>query len=134
MRATVWILTAALTLPACAPLEEGGEVVNVSLADFAVAMDRSTVQAGTVTFVVQNQGPSLHEIEVFSGAGSGLILDAQRSVADTSGLTLIDEVEDVLAGSTARLTVTLEPGTYLILCNLPDHYEHGMWTSLTVTG
>lgn len=62
------------------------------------------------------------------------MLEVDHSVADTTGLELVDEVENVLSGSTTRLTVRLEPGTYLVVCNLPDHYQQGMWTYLTVTG
>jgi uncharacterized cupredoxin-like copper-binding protein len=121
-------------VPGCAPVEEGGEVVNVTLEDFGVTLDRSTVPSGTVTFAVKNEGPSLHEIEIFAGAEAGRVLEVDRSVADATGLELVDEVENVLSGSTTRLTVRLEPGTYLVVCNLPDHYQQGMWTYLTVTG
>jgi uncharacterized cupredoxin-like copper-binding protein len=47
-------------------------------------------------------------------------------IADTRGLTLLDEVEDVLPGGSASLTLELEAGTYLIICNLPGHYSNGM--------
>ena len=29
------------------------------------------------------------------------------------------------------LTVTLDPGNYVAICNLPDHYQAGMFTSFT---
>ena len=31
------------------------------------------------------------------------------------------------------LTLTLEEGQYVIICNLPGHYEQGMYTGLKVT-
>ena len=45
---------------------------------------------------------------------------------------MVDEVEDVTAGSTTELSVDLEPGSYAIICNLPEHYEEGMFTTLVV--
>jgi hypothetical protein len=46
---------------------------------------------------------------------------------------LLDEVENLLPGSRSSLTVNVGPGTYLVMCNLPGHYEAGMWAYLTVT-
>lgn len=129
--AAVVLLTALVA--GCAPEAVDAEVVYVDLADFTVALDRDTVSAGTVEFIVRNDGPSLHEIEIFSGAASGDELTVENTVADTSGLELVDEVENVLVDGVTRLTVDLEPGTYLVICNLPEHFDHGMWTTLTVT-
>lgn len=130
----VLLLALGAALSGCAPEAVDAEVVYVDLADFTVTLDRDTVSAGTVEFIVRNDGPSLHEIEIFAGADSGDDLVVENNVADTSGLELIDEVENVLVDSVTRLTVNLEPGTYLVLCNLPEHFGEGMWTTLTVTG
>ena len=70
---------------------------------------------------------------MFSGATAGAELPVNNSVADTTGLTLVDEIEDIVPGATATLTVDLTAGTYLVVCNLPEHYELGMWAYLTVT-
>ncbi|MEJ2484728.1 MAG: hypothetical protein P8Y68_03235 [Anaerolineales bacterium] len=51
------------------------------------------------------------------------------------GLTVVDEVEDVEPGMTTDLTVTLEPGNYVLLCNIDSdemHYQHGMHVAFTV--
>jgi len=133
LRALILLFLVAATA-SCAATTSGEEAVKVALADFSLSLDRSTAPAGPLDFVVANRGPSVHEIEVFSGAGEGTVLPIAASVADTTGLDLVDEVEDILPGSTATLTLDLSPGTYLVICNLPGHYEHGMWGYLTVTG
>ena len=59
---------------------------------------------------------------------------------------LIDSmmVDDAAAGTTARVkelrprdsgsvTVDLQPGTYILYCNMAGHYVTGMWTIITVT-
>ena len=49
------------------------------------------------------------------------------------GVTLIDEIEDIEAGSDDSLTVTLDAGSYVFICNLPGHYAQGMHTSFTAS-
>lgn len=132
LRAFILLFVVAIAV-GCAATTSGEETVNVALADFSLSLDRFTVRAGPTDFVVDNPGPSVHEIEVFSGASEGTALPVDASVADTTGLDLVDEVEDILPGSAATLTLDLTPGTYLVICNLPSHYEHGMWGYLTVT-
>ena len=80
---------------------------------------------------VRNDGTSVHEIEVFAGTKTDL--PVKNSVADTTGLKLVDEVEDILPGSTLMLDLDLEPGDYVIICNLPGHYQVGMVSKLVVT-
>jgi uncharacterized cupredoxin-like copper-binding protein len=130
---TILLVISTILASGCAPVSESAEDVAVDLADFSVTLDRDTVPAGPVTFVVRNDGPSVHEIEVFAGATPDQTLPVTQSVADTTGLELVDEMENLLPGSTNQLTVELEPGTYLIICNLPVHYDHGMWATLTVS-
>jgi uncharacterized cupredoxin-like copper-binding protein len=45
----------------------------------------------------------------------------------------IDEVEDIAAGSTQSLEVSLGSGSYVVVCNLPRHYKLGMHAPLTVS-
>ncbi len=123
----------AVTVGACT-VTGGGTQIATTLEDGVIIFDRAEVPAGTVTFVIENRGTMVHEVEVFAGATPGLRLPVVAGVADTTGLTLIDEVEDIVAGTTTSLTVDLEPGTYLVICNLPGHYAMGMTIELVVTG
>ena len=43
------------------------------------------------------------------------------------------EIEDIEAGSNESLTVTLDAGNYVFICNLPGHYAQGMHTGFTVS-
>jgi uncharacterized cupredoxin-like copper-binding protein len=130
--------TLALTAAGCDEAEPGdtpegeGAVVSVAMKDWEIALDPSTAPAGAITFDVTNEGPTTHEFEIFSGDADPATLPVESGVANTEGLQLIDEVEDVTAGATAELAVDLEPGTYALICNLPDHYEEGMYTTITV--
>ena len=133
MRRATGILIGTLLLAACAPEASNAERIAVTLTNDHITLDRAEVAAGTVLFEVENQSDDLvHEIEIFAKATDGAVLPVSNSVADTTGFELIDEVEDVLPGSRASLTVDLAPGTYLAICNLPLHYGSGMWAYLTV--
>lgn len=127
------LILTAVTVGACT-VTGGGTQVAAILHNDAIVLDRVEVPAGTVTFRIENQGTMVHEFEVFAGATPGLRLPVVAGVADTTGLTLIDEVENIVAGTTVTLTVDLEPGVYLVICNLPGHYAMGMTTELVVTG
>lgn len=117
--------------------EGGGEAVQVTLSDFRIELPSASLPAGTVTFEATNEGPATHELEVLSvpeGVDASA-LPVSASVADTEskGLKTIDEVEDIPASTSARLTVDLPAGRYVLICNVPGHYEQGMSTTFTVT-
>jgi uncharacterized cupredoxin-like copper-binding protein len=114
--------------------DEGGQgtTIAVAMRDWEISLDPASAPAGPIDFAVTNDGPTTHEFEIFSGDVDPSSLPVESGVAITDGLELIDEVEDVTAGSTAELSVNLDPGTYALICNLADHYEEGMFTTFTV--
>ena len=124
---------AALVAMAAGCTSTGGEGdVAVSLRDDAVTLSPATAEAGSVTFAATNDGSVTHEIEVFSGDVDPSTLPIENNVASTEGLTLIDEIEDITPGSSADLTIDLDAGTYVVMCNLAGHFEQGMYASLEV--
>jgi len=50
---------------------------------------------------------------------------------DTAG-TNVGETGDLKAGATKTVTINLQPGHYVFLCNLPGHYMQGMRIDVTV--
>jgi plastocyanin len=91
----------------------GGSTVDISETEFALDPADPTASAGSVTFNVTNDGSVVHNLEV---EGNGVE----------------EETEDIDAGSSAELTVDLEPGTYEIYCSIDGHRESGMEGELTV--
>ena len=127
------LLLATVFLAACAPDSSNATPIGVELGNDHVILSTTEIGAGGVVFEIENRSSDLvHEVEVFGGAVDGALLPVSNSVADTTGLTLIDEVEDLTPGARATLSMNLEPGTYLVLCNLPGHYGNGMWAYLAV--
>ncbi len=115
----------------------GGGGVKATLQDFSITLDSDSAPAGEVTFNIQNDGPSLHEFVVFK---TDLAPDALPTVEEEGvpvvdeegeGVELVDEVEDIAVGDSADLTVNLDAGSYVIICNIVAHYQQGMYTGFT---
>jgi uncharacterized cupredoxin-like copper-binding protein len=120
----------------------GGTTIDVALQEWAVVPSANAAPAGEVTFKATNTGPEdVHEFVILKtdlGSGS-LPVDAMGAVDETgAGIEVIDEIEDLAVGSSQDLTVTLEPGAYVLLCNIFDeteqeaHYKMGMRIDFTV--
>jgi plastocyanin len=102
-----------------------GTTINATEKDFAIALDKSSVPAGTITFSIKNNGPSPHNLGVVPGNGA----------SKSGGITgkPIKESENIDNGKSATLTVDLQPGTYQVVCSIPGHVQLGMIMQLTVT-
>jgi uncharacterized cupredoxin-like copper-binding protein len=122
---------ALLLLPGCSG--DGG--VGVTLADYSVTPDESSAPAGDVTFDITNDAEQTHEFVVFKTdlAEDQLPTNEDGDIDEEGeGVEHIDEIEDVAGGTTQSLTVNLEAGNYVLICNLPGHYRQGMHASFTV--
>jgi uncharacterized cupredoxin-like copper-binding protein len=141
---------AALT--SCQPSHEATQVVQVGLYDGGAMMGQSPTMlriipspsgssAGQVTFVVTNYGQLNHEFLVLPMpadglgtrpvAGSGKIDEAQ-SLGEASTSCGAGPGDGISSGSRSWVTLTLGPGTYELLCDIPWHYANGMAASFTV--
>ena len=150
--ATALMLVGALTfaLAACSSSDESGEPsyapssggdtggdsmggIATTLKDFSISASPADAAAGDVTFEVKNDGPSDHEMVIIKTdlAPDALPTDSKGEVIEDE-VDAVDEVEDVAPGTSASLSVNLEAGTYVLICNLPGHYAAGMSTAFTV--
>ncbi len=120
------------------------ETVNVSLEEWGVSLDKTTVKAGNVSFRVTNEGPDdVHEFVVVKTdlAPDALPVNVQSVVDENgAGMTIIGEIEDISVGTDVHVTsMDLEPGNYVLICNIWDedeqesHYDEGMRVAFTVT-
>jgi uncharacterized cupredoxin-like copper-binding protein len=122
----------------------GGKTVDVTLREFEVVPAESSVEAGEITFEANNTGPDdIHEFVVIKTdlAADALPTDENGAVTETGqGMEVIDEIEDIPVGETQSVTVNLDAGNYVLICNIWDeaeqeaHYAQGMRTAFTVTG
>jgi uncharacterized cupredoxin-like copper-binding protein len=138
----------ALSLAACggdatssseaAPSTDGETskgTVGATVEDFAISLDTAQVSAGKVTFNVHNDGPSTHEFVVIKSdlAAEELPLNAEGDGVDEEQVEPVGEAEDIASGTDASFRATLEPGAYVVICNITSHYEAGMHAALTVS-
>jgi uncharacterized cupredoxin-like copper-binding protein len=132
MRKTL-LVAVALAAFAAVPLASGGGTnasVNVTLKEFKVIPSVKSVKAGKVTFIVKNTGKVMHEMVVVKSTKAPGSLAGTGKEASEKGS--VGEVPDVKAGKGGKLTVTLKPGKYVLLCNLPGHYKAGQYVGFTV--
>jgi uncharacterized cupredoxin-like copper-binding protein len=135
-----------------------GTVVNVSLVNMGgplmgqrtmmggamrLGADRASVSAGTVSFAVTNYGSIDHELVILPLAdnqqvgarplGSDGKIDEAGSLGEASNTGGQGAGQGIRAGSSGWVTLTLAPGHYELVCNLPGHYAAGMYAELTVS-
>jgi uncharacterized cupredoxin-like copper-binding protein len=127
---------AVLVLALAVACSGGGEAdMSVTLRDDAITLSPGAVAAGPLTLEATNEGTKIHEFEVFA-VPDGVDANALPVEGDTAPademLEVIDEVEDIAPGTSASLSVSLDPGSYAVICNLPDHYANGMHATFTV--
>ena len=125
--------------PSTTQSSSGGDETTVDVAekDFSIAVTPGTASTGRIKFKITNSGPTTHEFVVFKTdldpAALPLTTDGTAVNEEGAGVTHIDEREDITNGSTGTLTVALQPGKYVMVCNLPTHYKLGMHAPFTVS-
>ncbi len=99
--------------------EEGGAIPSAS--------------AGASTFEVHNVGETVHELVIIrtDTDPASLPLDGTKVDEEAAG-DLIGEVEEFAAGEVEIGDFNLAAGTYALICNIPAHYDQGMYAQLIV--
>lgn len=103
-----------------------------------------TVPAGQVTVLLRNAGTRPHELLVVPLAPGQAVgqraVGADDRISETGKIGEVSPVcptdtgvDGTVPGGISQVTLTLAPGTYEIVCNLPGHYRAGMYATLTVT-
>ena len=102
----------------------------------SIRVDQPTVKAGTVAFDVTNWSRSvLHEMLVVSvdNPTAPLPYDYAQARVPEDQVKVLGEAADLQPNVAKTFEVTLTPGSYLLICNLPGHYAAGMAVPLSVT-
>lgn len=142
------LLLPAVVLAGVASLQtpsRAADVVKVQFEDPSVGngvdgmkmvVEPATVKAGKVTFQATNESQGLvHEMILIKAPDDGkpLPYDVKADKIDEAGIHSLGEVSERDPGQAGTLTVDLQPGKYLLLCNQSGHYKGGMWTMVTAT-
>ena len=142
-----------------APRSLPGRIVNVTLADMGMTrmmggaaplgarmmlrVSPATIPAGQISVVASNLGWRTHELVILplaAGAAAGQRASGgDGKVAETGSLGEASQScgsgtgEGITSGTVSWTTVTLPPGRYELICNLPNHYADGMYQEFVVT-
>jgi uncharacterized cupredoxin-like copper-binding protein len=109
---------------------------KMDMATMGIKVDLLEIPAGEVTFKVVNESQDFYHSLVISPVG-----DPSKELPYLTDKKMVDEE---VAGRTARVkelkphdfgsvTVDMQPGTYVLYCNVAGHYVMGMWTTVIVT-
>ena len=135
MRRLIAILIATIVVAgACGGSRESEPTeqptLSVALTDFAIAADPGTVKAGRVVFAIRNRAAMTHELIVIRTDLAPDALPIEGGKAKEDGK--VGGVANIAAGVSRKLTLDLTPGRYVLICNVPGHYQLGMRVALTV--
>ena len=151
---SVILLGAALALAACngddddgdeapaageTPIHAVGETptapattVDVGLQEFSVNPAQDTADAGTLTFIVSNNGTEDHTFRVIKTDLAPDALPTANALVDEAQLDVRASIPEFAAGPAQQVSVDLEAGSYVLICNVPGHYDLGMRAAFTV--
>ena len=91
-----------------------------------------SVKAGPTTITFKNIGTKEHEVVVLKTdtPADKLQVGANHEVSEAAS---VGEDSETKPGKTKSTTIDLQPGNYVLVCNIERHYEKGMYGTLTVT-
>jgi plastocyanin len=138
---------------AAAPAESECEIVggtdteattelHVTLDEWKIESDATTVAAGPVHIEATNAGEDDHEVVLVKGATPDqltITADGLDEEALPEGAEVLGEIEGFPGGDECAGTFELTAGSYALVCNIVEESEHeahaqlGMVTALTVT-
>lgn len=126
------VLSAGVVVIAAPPADTAtsGAVVAVVLDEWKLVPAQAAVRAGRVSFVVRNDGSMTHEFVVLRSDRRAGGLPVKGGKAVETGRR--GELSQIASGVSRRLTLTLRPGRYVLLCNLLGHYQAGQFAALRV--
>jgi plastocyanin len=109
-----------------------GPVINATLTEFTLKLDKSTAAPGALTITGQNKGTVAHELRVVKSDLAEDKLPIKDGAVDETQVTIAAKSAQFDAGKCGSATGTLTAGKYIVICNIPAHYTAGMHTALTV--
>ena len=136
VRAAFAIMASVVLLAACSSGPTSGPV-SATVKEWQIDLSSTTLKAGSIRFNITNGGDKEHEFVIRKTdlKSDKLPLNADGEVSEeATELTAVgdpSELAEIKSGTSSNsLTVTLQPGHYVIFCNLHVddllHYQKGM--------
>ena len=133
---------------ACSDDNDGGATnvarsleVNLDLFEYQIVPDLDAVAAGSVAFNASNVGDAAHELVIIRTdlAPDALPVGEDGAVDESGeGVAVIGRIGEFAAQSDASITVDLETGSYVLICNIVEgdalsYYQEGMYRAFTIS-
>jgi uncharacterized cupredoxin-like copper-binding protein len=110
--------------------------ISVTLHDspFQVTADPASVAAGSVTFSVTNTGSIIHNFNVIKTEldPAKLPIDSTGFLVDVTQVDVVQKGKELDPKASEAVTAQLQPGKYVLICNIATHYQSGMRVAFTV--
>jgi uncharacterized cupredoxin-like copper-binding protein len=135
---------------ATAPAKKPQASATIKMGDYFFKPANVSLPAGTVAITASNVGKVIHEIILFetdmnpadfpvSGSRAdeaalekkGALVHLQHRIISTARPKERDEIA-AEPGGTAKAIYEFTPGKYVMICNIPGHYQAGMYGTVTV--
>jgi uncharacterized cupredoxin-like copper-binding protein len=110
---------------------------GMDMETMGVTVDTAEIPAGEVKFVVINESPNFyHAVTISPVADPSVELPylTDKMMVDEEAAGVTARAKELRPGASGSVTVDMQPGTYILYCNIAGHYAMGMWTLLKVTG
>ncbi len=118
--------------------------VHVTLSEYAIEVDETSVSAGNVEFHTTNKGAEPHELVIIEGATPDELTITDEGLDEAKlpeGAKVLGEIEPFAGkGTVCAGTFELPAGDYTLLCNIVEpsgmkhaHAKEGMVTAFRVS-
>ena len=128
------VTTAAAPVTTAAAAAGGSIAVTEKEFSFAFA---TPLKAGANELAITNAGKFPHEVKIIRADSFDALAKTSANVDEAAlGAALVAKSDKVPGGGTAKLSVTLAPGKYVVICNVgsgaSNHALKGMHVDMTV--
>ena len=126
---------AAPVTTAAAAAAAGGSIA-VTEKEFSIAF-ATPLKAGGNALAISNSGNFPHEVKIIKADSFDALAKTSSNVDEAAlGAAIVAKSDKIPGGGTGKLSVTLEPGKYVVICNVGsganNHALKGMHVDVTV--
>lgn len=110
---------------------------GMDMATMGITADPAEIPAGEVTFTAVNESKEFYHslaIAPVADLSKELPYLVEDRMVDEEAAGTIARMKELRPQTSGSATFDLQPGTYILYCNIAGHYVMGMWTLLKVTG
>jgi uncharacterized cupredoxin-like copper-binding protein len=110
-----------------------GRHLKIGMGDYFFSPAAATASAGKLSLSTVNRGKLPHELVLAqTNLPAGKLPTLPDGSVNEEALKSPGEIPDVAVGATKSTNLDLQPGRYVVFCNLPGHYAAGQYADLTV--